>query len=531
MTNGPDGTTDMQEWPSSHTSNSDYEMFLQNYRRIRHNQGWGSDSSAYYRQLPEVSADDHQYDIWKARQVHFNALMSHIIVPLELRLPQPPNIIDLGAGNGWLSHRLTATRNHLHHRSGCTSVTAVDINVDNEDGLGAWRHYGNSAKTVTLLQADFNHLPVASGTYDLAIFNGAFHYSADKELSLSEALRILKPDGILVIMDSPLYQHASAGRAVMRAREADYLARYGTSNILNNTEAFITQHDLESFRRNLGVTLDVVWPISRGRRIVRQLKTKLCLRREAAQFPLIVIKPFPAWVPSLTQRVIRRITEPLLRIRYSLIDKKRGMQPYFAKVKSTTKATDYRLTIAPQVFDPQLFASGEFMTHALNSTLIPKGCSVLDMGTGSGIGAIVAAQWADRVVAVDINPSATECALTNVCLHGLSHQIDIRTGNLFAPVAGERFDVVLFNPPYFHGTPATPLEMAFFATDIASEFARNLAQHLTATGVSLLLLSSRGDISGFVHALRRQKYRLAVVAEKTYITEKLMLFRVTECVR
>ena len=80
---------------------------------------------------------------------------------------------------------------------------------------------------------------------------------------------------------------------------------------------------------------------------------------------------------------------------------------------------------------------------------------MLDLGTGSGVGAVFAAQWAGQVVAVDVNPAAVRCARINVLLHGVEDRVDVLQGDLFEPVAGERFDVILFNPPYFPGQPRT----------------------------------------------------------------------------
>ena len=105
----------------------------------------------------------------------------------------------------------------------------------------------------------------------------------------------------------------------------------------------------------------------------------------------------------------------------------------------------------PSVFDPRVFRSGEFMVEQLNSQLVPSGTAVLDMGTGSGVGAVMAGQWADRVVAVNINPDAVRCARMNVLLNQMENRVEIREGGLFGPLGDERFDVVLFNPPFLSG--------------------------------------------------------------------------------
>lgn len=72
---------------------------------------------------------------------------------------------------------------------------------------------------------------------------------------------------------------------------------------------------------------------------------------------------------------------------------------------------------------------------------------VLDLGTGCGVQALVAAEYADLVVATDISARAVRYARLNAALAGAT-RIEVRSGDLFAPVAGERFDRIISNPPF-----------------------------------------------------------------------------------
>ena len=75
------------------------------------------------------------------------------------------------------------------------------------------------------------------------------------------------------------------------------------------------------------------------------------------------------------------------------------------------------------------------------------GRRVLDVGTGSGAVALAAARaGASSVTAVDLSARSVAAARLNAALAGLA--VDVRRGDLFAPVAGERFDLVVSNPPY-----------------------------------------------------------------------------------
>ena len=73
--------------------------------------------------------------------------------------------------------------------------------------------------------------------------------------------------------------------------------------------------------------------------------------------------------------------------------------------------------------------------------------ATLDLGTGSGFQALLAAEHSDRVVAADRNPRAVEMAVFNARLNGLAH-VEGGVGDLFHPVRGETFDLIVSNPPF-----------------------------------------------------------------------------------
>src|SRR6185312_16852143 len=113
----------------------------------------------------------------------------------------------------------------------------------------------------------------------------------------------------------------------------------------------------------------------------------------------------------------------------------------------------------------------EFLASQVELQLATREGEVLDMGTGSGVCAVIAARHARRVVAVDINAEAVRCAGINARMNHLEHKIDVRHGDLFAPVAGERFDLVLFNPPFLLGTPRDDRDRAWRSNDVPERFA------------------------------------------------------------
>jgi ribosomal protein L3 glutamine methyltransferase len=89
--------------------------------------------------------------------------------------------------------------------------------------------------------------------------------------------------------------------------------------------------------------------------------------------------------------------------------------------------------------------------------------SVLDLCTGSGCLAILAAHlFPDaHVDAVELSADALAVARRNVAAHGLDHRVTLLEGDLFAPVAGRRYDLILTNPPYVEATAMESLPDEF----------------------------------------------------------------------
>lgn len=186
--------------------------------------------------------------------------------------------------------------------------------------------------------------------------------------------------------------------------------------------------------------------------------------------------------------------------------------------------------VTPSVFNPKVPRTGEFFASQIGPALHCN-WEVLDMGTGSGVCAVFAALHARRVVAVDINPAAVRCAAINTLLNGLDHKIEVRHGDLFEPVRGERFDLVLFNPPFIRGKPRDARDSAWRSTDVAERFAAGLAAHLKPGGTALVLLSTFGDGRAFLKEFHNQGFKIAVFAERRFVTERLTLFRLVPAER
>jgi len=82
---------------------------------------------------------------------------------------------------------------------------------------------------------------------------------------------------------------------------------------------------------------------------------------------------------------------------------------------------------------------------------------VLDMGSGSGVSALLAARAGAEVIAVDVNPAAVDCGRENATRNGLADRIKFARGDLFEGVDGD-FDLITFDPPFRWFEPRDLLE-------------------------------------------------------------------------
>jgi release factor glutamine methyltransferase len=110
-----------------------------------------------------------------------------------------------------------------------------------------------------------------------------------------------------------------------------------------------------------------------------------------------------------------------------------------------------RLMALPGVFHPH---SDSLLLADHVREAVEPGASVADVCTGSGVLAITAAcSGAERVTATDVSRRAVLTARINARLNRVS--IEARRGDLFAPLDGERFDLVVSNPPYVPAAAGT----------------------------------------------------------------------------
>ena len=257
-----------------------FARFLSEYRRIREAEGRGSDSSEYYLALPYADRSGRIQAQWKIRARTFDHLVSSILPTLESQGSGKLDILDLGAGNCWLSYRL-ALRGH--------QPVAVDLNTSSSDGLGAVVHYRQKVpRLFPCFQAELDCLPFAESQFDVAIFNASFHYSEKYERTLAEALRCLRPGGSVIIADTAWYKHDRSGRQMLAERKQVFTQQFGFPSDALASEEYLTDDRLSALAGHFRLHWQRHSPYYGTRWLMRPLIAKLKGKREPSRFRIYV---------------------------------------------------------------------------------------------------------------------------------------------------------------------------------------------------------------------------------------------------
>lgn len=169
------------------------ERFSRLYRNLRREAGWQPLSRKQLLQLPFGRPPGYPALYWRVRRQSYQALRAW----LRSQEPARPQaqVADLGAGNGWLSHRLSRAGYRL---------MALDISLDEDFGLRAGGPGTLPQQDYLRVQADLQHLPLPSGSYQYLIYNASLHYAQNLADALAQARRTLLPGGFVIILDSPI---------------------------------------------------------------------------------------------------------------------------------------------------------------------------------------------------------------------------------------------------------------------------------------------------------------------------------------
>jgi methylase of polypeptide subunit release factors len=142
--------------------------------------------------------------------------------------------------------------------------------------------------------------------------------------------------------------------------------------------------------------------------------------------------------------------------------------------------------------DPPDYVAAYTPTSQLCASLTPRRriARALDVGTGSGVQALLASRHARHVIATDVNPRALAYTELNAALNGITN-IECRRGSLFEPVDGEAFDLITSNAPYVV-SPETRYayrDAGLDGDEVSERVVQEAAAHLDEHGFASLLVS------------------------------------------
>ncbi len=215
------------------------------------------------------------------------------------------------------------------------------------------------------------------------------------------------------------------------------------------------------------------------------------------------------------RKLAKRISTPFLQ---------RFVRHYFSKErKYKYKGVD--AIILPGVFFPHFTLSTRLLIDFLSEKEL-SGQRFLELGCGSGMISVYAAQKGAEVVASDINPTAID----NVAKNADRNQVKVETvlSDLFANLKGRKFDYVVINPPYYPKNPNNDAEKAWYCGENFEYFEQlfsTMDEYLYASSKVYMILSEDCDLNVIKSLSAKSEYRLNTVLERTRLGERNYIFQ------
>jgi len=189
---------------------------------------------------------------------------------------------------------------------------------------------------------------------------------------------------------------------------------------------------------------------------------------------------------------------------------RKGVQWYLRKPREFNYGT-IKLIVAPGVFHPGFFFSTRYVLEFLNKQNL-GGQRFLEVGCGSGIISILAAQKGADVTAIDINRKAVTNTIENAARNTV--KVQVTTSDLFDNVLPIRFSWIVINPPYYPADAKTEEEYAWNCGLNHQYFEKlfgRLGSFLTPESKILIVLSDVCDL----------KTIFAIAAANRFLFEKI----------
>jgi release factor glutamine methyltransferase len=216
------------------------------------------------------------------------------------------------------------------------------------------------------------------------------------------------------------------------------------------------------------------------------------------------------------QKTIRYITSRLYK-------------PLLVRYLSSTRTYVYkgiRLLIPPAVFHPGFFYSTRLLLRHIGRQPL-QGRSLLELGAGSGLISLFAAQKGATVTATDINQTAIEYLFSNSSRNSLP--IEVIRSDLFSHIPVQTFDIIAINPPYYRKQPRTSAEYAWYCGENGEYFRglfKGLAKYTHGRTTTWMILNDASDLDMVRNLATEYGWGLTCVWTKRNWLERNFIFKV-----
>jgi SAM-dependent methyltransferase len=198
--------------------------FTARLERFRDAEGKRILDSSLYEQLPDAPSLRHDFE-WRMRRYDLAVIRRILTGRVRQR------ILDVGAWNGWLSHRLAAA-GHI--------VTAIDYFTDRYDGLGARAFYSTTWQAI---QMDLSDLSVLDHCYDVIVLNRCLQFFPDPADYVAHVITKVAPGGLLIATGLAFFQDSSVKVREVHALQESYRRRYDMELFLHPAKGYLDFED------------------------------------------------------------------------------------------------------------------------------------------------------------------------------------------------------------------------------------------------------------------------------------------------
>ncbi|MBD0279824.1 MAG: methyltransferase [Flavisolibacter sp.] len=207
----------------------------------------------------------------------------------------------------------------------------------------------------------------------------------------------------------------------------------------------------------------------------------------------------------------------------------RTYKPLLVRYLSGTRNYTYKnihLEIPPEVFHPGFFFSTKLLLRYIKQFPLAQK-SFLELGAGSGLISIYAAQKGAAVTATDINPIAIKALKKNLYLNEVD--FSIIESDLFTDIPEQAFDIIAINPPYYKKNPASVKDYAWYCGAQGEFFAKlfkKLNNYMHNGSEVLMILCDGCDIEMIKAVAKENTFVLNCIFSRKNMLEENFVYKI-----